>query len=195
MSRPLRSSMEIAEQLTEMNARFEAKTQMILDQMPKSIENNFAEELNRLQTQQANQAIRNDNEHNTIIEQLKSVSATITGMAWAMTIMLVIVVFMWMSTWQGCDVTPIPKPNPAPIPVPGPGPNPTPSPQPSPNPSPNVFQLDSLEMTVFNFAVENHRGDTDAARRASFYFLLGNIRVKDEMIRLWPTIPQVELLP
>ena len=105
--RPLTHSREISEQLTEMNARFEAKTQMILDQIEKFESLPFQKSTTRTDLILAD-----------IEPKIDSIRSTTTSISWGLTIILVIVILMWTSTWQGCEFTPIPEPNPSPAPIP-----------------------------------------------------------------------------
>ena len=226
--RPLTHSSQISEQLEQMNARFEAKTQLILDRLPpprakKTLSDEERATLEKLgypipdeepQVDPVSEYIKghvNNLTHHVvesnkvrwdiqrkIDENIASIRSTVTGISWAVAILMVIVVMMWISSWKGCEFEPIPGPEPNPAPIPAPGPNPTPPrPNPIPNPTPQppgVIQLDSTEMEIYRFAIAHIRGNTDAERRASLNFLLGNISQKAAILAAWPN-EQVELLP
>ena len=225
MSRPLTHSSQISAKLEEMNTRFEAKTQLILDRLPPPTQELSEEEkatliklglpipeprptedailtkFEEMSRHLAHHIVGSNEErrrqHSNIEDRLATINSTITGMSWAMAAMLAIVMLIWISSWQGCDFTPRPSPDPTPIPSPepGPGPHPNPSPNPTPTPPPiGVIQLDSTEMAIYRFAIENVQGTTDAERRASLNFLLGNISQKAEILRQFPN-QRVELLP
>ena len=66
---------------------------------------------------------------------------------------------------------------------------------PSPAPTPiGVIQLDETEYGLYQYAIANVKGDTDAEKRESLSFLLGMISVKKAIVDAYPN-EKVEVLP
>jgi hypothetical protein len=64
---------------------------------------------------------------------------------------------------------------------------------PSPIPS-GVIQLDKTEYGLYQYAIANVEGETDADKKKSLSFLLGMISVKQAIVDTYPN-EKVELLP
>jgi hypothetical protein len=66
-------------------------------------------------------------------------------------------------------------------------------PMPPPRPI-GVIQLDKTEYGLYQYAIANVQGETDAEKRNSLTFLLGMISVKQAIVDAYPN-EKVELLP
>jgi hypothetical protein len=67
------------------------------------------------------------------------------------------------------------------------------NPRPVPTPI-GVIQLDETEYGLYQYAIANVKGDTDAEKRESLSFLLGMISVKKAIVDAYPD-EKVEVLP
>ena len=64
-----------------------------------------------------------------------------------------------------------------------------------PHPAPiGVIHLDETEYGLYQYAIANLKGDTDAEKRESLSFLLGMISVKKAIVDAYPH-EKVEILP